>query len=262
MYWFAMRCLRCYYSRAVQRSLRERVTSTPCCSMLLFGAELSGRCSERKRAHASDLSAVLHYTHRPGHRVRACPVLHSCRRAPASSSAHPVCPVPMHGSGAAFCSAAARRQLARHSFGCQCHAVRRALVHVRRTRRALRQAAGGRRLASDVRPFYMLFHSIQSVCCVFHSSPPTDPPAPGAMGMETAWASGGLGTLTWSAGSVGSSPPIGRFLPSIPFHPCPRALALPFFFPTHRPQPLLPCACRCRPNETIIPFLRARLGVA
>lgn len=107
MYWFAMRCLRCYYSRAVQRSLRERVTSTPCCSMLLFGAELSGRCSERKRAHASDLSAVLHYTHRPGHRVRACPVLHSCRRAPASSSAHPVCPVPMHGSGAAFCSAAA-----------------------------------------------------------------------------------------------------------------------------------------------------------
>jgi hypothetical protein len=256
-----MRCLRCYYSRAVQRSLRARVTSTPCCSMLLFRAELSGRCSERKRAHASDLSAVLHYTHRPGHRVRACPVLHSCRRAPASSSAHPVCPVPMHGSGAAFCSAAARRQLARHSFGC--HAMPcRALVHVRRTRRALRQAAGGRRLASDVRPFYMLFHSIQSVCCVFHSSPPTDPPAPGAMGMETAWASGGLGTLTWSAGSVGSSPPIGRFLPSIPFHPCPRALALPFFFPTHRPQPLLPCACRCRPNETIIPFLRARLGVA
>lgn len=170
MYWFAMRCLRCYYSRAVQRSLRERVTSTPCCSMLLFRAELSGRCSERKRAHASDLSAVLHYTHRPGHRVRACPVLHSCRRAPASSSAHPVCPVPMHGSGAAFCSAAARRQLARHSFGCQCHAVRRALVHVRRTRRD-EQAAGGRRLASPAPRRPSVLHAIPFHPCVVYSIP-------------------------------------------------------------------------------------------
>lgn len=167
MYWFAMRCLRCYYSRAVQRSLRERVTSTPCCSMLLFGAELSGRCSERKRAHASDLSAVLHYTHRPGHRVRACPALLPPRPT-ASSSAHPVCPVPMHGSGAAFCSAAAASLLGTpldaHAMPC------RALVHVRRTRRALRQAAGGRRLASDARPFYMLFHSIRVLCIPFQST--------------------------------------------------------------------------------------------
>lgn len=88
--------------------------------------------------------------------------------------------------------------------------------------------------ASPPTPVRFTCYSIPSVCCVFHSSPPTDPPpAPGAMGMETAWASGGLGTLTWSAGSVGSSPPIGRFLPSIPFHPCPRALALPFFFLVH-----------------------------
>lgn len=165
-----MRCLRCYYSRAVQRSLRARVTSTPCCSMLLFRAELSGRCSERKRAHASDLSAVLHYTHRPGHRVRACPALLPPRPT-ASSSAHPVCPVPMHGSGAAFCSAAARRQLARHSFGCPCHAMPCAGACAQDTTGT---QAGCRRTPPRLRRPSVLhaipFHSIRVLCIPFQST--------------------------------------------------------------------------------------------